>query len=89
MLNIYGGDYGYVGGKEVEHVLYELESVAEAAVVGVPDERYGMAVKAVVAPRPGTTLTADDVLTLPAASRATASRAWLPLGAVVVFQTTE
>jgi long-chain acyl-CoA synthetase len=47
--------------KEVEHVLYELEAVAEAAVVGVPDEIDGMAVKAVVTGRPGAELTPDAV----------------------------
>jgi acyl-coenzyme A synthetase/AMP-(fatty) acid ligase len=47
--------------KEVEHVLYELDDVAEAAVVGVPDELDGMAVKAVVALRPGTDLTPEHV----------------------------
>ena len=35
------------------------------------------------------TLTAAEVVTLPAASRATARRAWVPLVAVVVFQLTE
>ncbi|MDO8210143.1 class I adenylate-forming enzyme family protein [Conexibacter sp. CPCC 206217] len=38
---------------EVEAVLYEHPQVLEAAVVGTPDARYGEAVKAVVAPRPG------------------------------------
>jgi long-chain acyl-CoA synthetase len=47
--------------KEVEHVLYELDDVAEAAVVGVPDELDGMAVKAVVALRAGSALTAEHV----------------------------
>ena len=47
--------------KEIEHVLYEIEAVAEAAVVGVPDEIDGMAVKAVVAPRSGATLTEAEV----------------------------
>jgi amino acid adenylation domain-containing protein len=37
-----------VSPKEVEFVLYELDEVAEAAVVPVPDEHDGMAVKAVV-----------------------------------------
>jgi long-chain acyl-CoA synthetase len=46
---------------EVEHVLYELEAVAEAAVVGVPDEIDGMAVKAVVTARTGAELTAEAV----------------------------
>jgi len=50
-----------VSPKEVEHVLYELDDVAEAAVVGVPDEIDGTAVKAVVALRPGATLTAEQV----------------------------
>ena len=35
------------------------------------------------------TLTAAEVVTLPAASRAIARRAWAPLVAVVVFQLTE
>lgn len=47
--------------KEIEHVLYELEAVTEAAVVGVADEIDGTAVKAVVAARPGVTLTGDAV----------------------------
>ncbi|GAA3314424.1 AMP-binding enzyme [Nonomuraea dietziae] len=38
---------------EVEAVLYEHPDVAEACVVGVPDEKWGEAVKAVVIPRPG------------------------------------
>ncbi len=46
---------------EVEQVLYQLDGVAEAAVVGVPDEIDGMAVKAVIALRNGTSLTTDDV----------------------------
>jgi long-chain acyl-CoA synthetase len=47
--------------KEIEHVLYELEAVAEAAVVGVPHEIDGQAVKAVVAPGPGATLSEEQV----------------------------
>jgi long-chain acyl-CoA synthetase len=50
-----------VSPSEVEQVLYELEAVAEAAVVGVPDEIDGMAVKAVVTGRPGAELTPDAV----------------------------
>jgi long-chain acyl-CoA synthetase len=42
-------------------VLYELEAVAEAAVVGVPDDIDGMAVKAVLALRDGADLSTDDV----------------------------
>ena len=39
-----------VSPKEIELVLYELDEVAEAAVVGVPDELDGMAIKAIVVP---------------------------------------
>lgn len=43
---------------EVEAVLHQHADVFEAAVVGVPDEQWGEAVKAVVVPRAGTAL--DD-----------------------------
>ena len=46
---------------EVESVLAAHPLVAEAAVVGVPDERTGEAVKAVLVPRPGAVLTAEQV----------------------------
>lgn len=50
-----------VGPKEVEEVLAEMPEIVEAAVVGVPDELWGEAIRAfVVTVRPGQ-LTADDV----------------------------
>ena len=47
---------------EVENVLYQLDGVSMAAVVGVPDPIVGAAIKAVVALRPGARLTENDVL---------------------------
>jgi len=46
---------------EVERVLGELAEVLESAAVGVPDERTGEYVKAVLVLKPGATLTEDDV----------------------------
>jgi long-chain acyl-CoA synthetase len=48
--------------REVEHVLAELPAVAEAAVVGVPDDRTGEAVKAVLVRIPDADLTEEEVL---------------------------
>ncbi|MDP1648506.1 MAG: AMP-binding protein [Rubrivivax sp.] len=49
---------------EVEAVLLECPAVAEAAVVGRADERWGEAVVAVVTAAPGATLTAERVMAL-------------------------
>ncbi|MGW0903138.1 AMP-binding protein [Streptomyces sp. NPDC002853] len=46
---------------EVEAALYEHPSVQEVCVVGTPDETWGEAVKAVIVPRPGSDLTAEEV----------------------------
>jgi len=47
---------------EIENVVSELPAVAEVAVVGVPDETWGEALKAVVVVRAGHTLAADEVI---------------------------
>ncbi len=47
---------------EVESAVYGHPAVAEVAVIGVPDERWGEAVKAVVALKPGQTATPDDII---------------------------
>ncbi len=47
---------------EVELALHQLQGVAEAAAVGVPDDRTGETVKVVVIQRPGAGLTAQDVI---------------------------
>jgi acyl-CoA synthetase (AMP-forming)/AMP-acid ligase II len=47
---------------EVESVLHQHPAVYEAAVIGVPDEQWGEAVKAVVVPREGAPLAADELV---------------------------
>ncbi|MGH3392974.1 MAG: acyl-CoA synthetase [Actinomadura sp.] len=47
---------------EVEQVLYRCPGVREVAVAGVPDERWGETVIAVVAAEDGADLTADGVI---------------------------
>ncbi|HEX6476929.1 MAG TPA: AMP-binding protein [Acidimicrobiales bacterium] len=49
--------------REIEDVLYLHPDVADCAVYGVPDEGWGEALKAVVQPRAGATLSTDDVVT--------------------------
>lgn len=49
---------------EVENVLYDHPGVAEVAVIGIPDERWGETVKAVVVPKPGATVAFDQLVEL-------------------------
>jgi long-chain acyl-CoA synthetase len=55
---------------EVERVLDAHPTVAESAVIGVPDPRTGAAVLAVVAPAPGAVVDADELRAHAAASLA-------------------
>ncbi len=55
-----GGENVY--SSEVEAALFTHPGVAEAAVIGVPDETYGEAVFAVVIPKPGVTLDAPGLI---------------------------
>ena len=48
--------------REIEEVLYMHDCIAEAAVIGVPHPHVGERVKAFVAPKPGCTLTVEEVL---------------------------
>ena len=57
---ISGGENVYPA--EVEEVLYRHPKIMEAAVIGVYDEQWGEAVKAVVVPKPGETLTEEEVI---------------------------
>ncbi len=57
---ISGGENVYPA--EVESALCDHPDVAEAAVIGVPDERWGEAVKAIVVMKPGKSATAADII---------------------------
>jgi acyl-CoA synthetase (AMP-forming)/AMP-acid ligase II len=57
---ITGGENVY--GPEVESVLSACPGVSEGVIIGIPDERWGEAVKAVVVPAPGAQLSAADVI---------------------------
>ena len=58
-----------VSPKEVENVLYALPGVREAALVGVPDEVLGRALKALLVVEDGVQLTPRDVIAHCAARR--------------------
>ncbi len=47
---------------EVEKVLYEHPAVMEAAVVAVPDEKWGEVPKAYIGLKPGQTVTAEELI---------------------------
>lgn len=57
---ISGGENVYPA--EVESALYAHPAIREAAVIGVPDERWGEAVRAVVTLKPGATIDEKEVL---------------------------
>ncbi len=51
-----------VAPREVENAIYALPGVQDCAVIGVPDDLLGQAVKAFVLPKPGANLTERDVI---------------------------
>jgi len=55
-----GGENVY--STEVENVLYAHDAILEAAVIGVPDPKWGEAVKACVVLKPGETATEDEII---------------------------
>lgn len=57
---ISGGENVYPA--EIERVLSEYPDIGEVAVIGVPDEKWGESVKAVVAPKPGAEIDVEKLL---------------------------
>ncbi len=55
-----GGENVY--SKEVEDVIYAHPAVAEVAVIGIPDEKWGEAIKALVISKSGQTATAEEII---------------------------
>jgi acyl-CoA synthetase (AMP-forming)/AMP-acid ligase II len=57
---ITGGENVYP--TEVEQIIYQLPDIIECAVVGLPDEKWGERVHAVVRCKPGSKLTEQDLV---------------------------
>ena len=59
-MYISGGENVYPA--EVENVLYQNDAIAEAAVIGISDTRWGQVGRAVVVLKTGAVLTEDDIV---------------------------
>lgn len=57
---ISGGENIYPA--EVENAVFAHPDVADAAVIGVPDEKWGESVKAIIVCKPGTKPTAEEII---------------------------
>ena len=49
---------------EIEQVIWAHEAVQDCAVIGVPDEKWGEAIKAVIELKPGKTISSAEIITL-------------------------
>jgi len=59
-MYISGGENVYPA--EVENIIYQLPQIAEAAVIGVPDARWGETGKAVIVLKPNEALSEEDII---------------------------
>ncbi len=59
-MYISGGENVYPA--EIENIIFQLEGVADVAVIGVPHERWGETGQAIVVRAEGSTLSEEDVL---------------------------
>ncbi len=59
-LIISGGEN--ISPKEIENVLYRHPAVFEVAVIGIPDEKWGESIKAVVTLKEGKTATQEEII---------------------------
>lgn len=48
--------------REVEEVLYSHPAIKEASIIGIPDDYWGEAVKAVVVLKPGIKITEEELI---------------------------
>ncbi|NQY12861.1 MAG: long-chain-fatty-acid--CoA ligase [Henriciella sp.] len=55
-----GGENVYPA--EVENAIFGHPDVADVAVIGIPDEKWGEAVKAIIVPKEGTNPTAESII---------------------------
>ena len=47
---------------EVENAVFGHAAIADVAVIGVPDEKWGEAVKAIIVLKPGMSVTAEEII---------------------------
>jgi len=59
-MYISGGENVYPA--EVENVLFQLPQVADAAIIGVPNERWGEVGMAIIVKKPGQALEEGDII---------------------------